>query len=74
MTPHLKKNAITKTIENKHFDTDKPARVRCDASKNGLGAGLEQQIDNNWQPIAYASRFLNNNEQKYSINELEFSR
>ena len=26
---------------------------------------------NNWQPIAYASRFLNKNEQRYSINELE---
>ena len=27
--------------------------------------------NNNWQPIAYASRFLNKNEQRYSINELE---
>ena len=65
------KTAITQIIENKHFDTTKPTRVRCDASKNGLGACLEQQLDNNWYPIAYASRFLNNNEQKYSTNELE---
>ena len=65
------KKAITKIIENKHFDTNKPTRVRCDASKNGLRACLEQDTDNNWQPIAYASRFLNTNEQKYSNNELE---
>ena len=46
-------------------------RVRCDASKEGLGACLEQTYHNAWHPIAYASRFLNTNEQKYSINELE---
>ena len=65
------KKAITQIKENKHFDTTKPIRVRCDASKNGLGACLEQYLDNNWHPIAYASRFLNCNEQKYSTNELE---
>ena len=65
------KNAITQIIENKHFDTTQPTRVRCDASKNGLGACLEQYLDNNWHPIAYASRFLNCNEQKYSTNQLE---
>ena len=65
------KNALKNIIENKHFDTNKPTRVRCNASKNGLGACLEQQIENNWQPITYARRFLNSNEQKYSINELE---
>ena len=65
------KTAITHIIENKHFDTTKPTRVRCDASKNGLGECLEQYLNNNWYPIAYASRFLNNNEQKYSTDELE---
>ena len=65
------KNAIAKIIEHKHFDTNRPTRVRCDASKEGLGACLEQNYNNNWHPIAYASRFLNSNEQKYSINELE---
>ena len=65
------KNAITKIIDNKHFDTNRPTRVRCDASKEGLGACLEQNYNNNWHPIACASRFLNTNEQKYSIKELE---
>ena len=65
------KQAITQIIENKDFDTTKPTRVRCDASKNGLGACLEQYLDNNWYSIANASRFLNCNEKKYSTNELE---
>ena len=34
-------------------------------------ACLGQNLNNNWHPIAYASRFLNCNEQKYSTNELE---
>ena len=58
--------------KNKHFDTEKQTRVRCDASKKGLGACLEQKYGNNWEPVAYASRFLNNQEQRYSTNELDF--
>ena len=58
-------------IENKHFDTNRLKRVRCNASKEGLGACLIQKYENYWNPIVHASRFLNTNEQKYSINELE---
>ena len=65
------KKTITQIIENKHFDTTKPTRVTCDASKSGLGACPEQYLENYWYPIAYDSRFLNYNEQKYSTNELE---
>ena len=32
---------------------------------------LEQESNNGWETIAYASRFLNKAEEKYSINELE---
>ena len=46
-------------------------RVRWDASKKGLGACLEQKIGQIWKPIAFASRFLNNLESRYSTNELE---
>ena len=60
------KNDITNIIENKHFDTNKPTKARCGESKNGLGAGLEQQIENNWQPMPYACRSFNSNEPKYS--------
>ena len=65
------KNQIQNITENKHFDTEKQTRVRCDASKKGLGARLEQRYGNTWQPVAYASRFLNNLEERYSTNELE---
>ena len=65
------KNTIKQVIENKHFDTNRLTRLRCKASKEGLGACLEQKYDNGWHPITYASRFLNTNELKHSINELE---
>ena len=55
------KNAIKNTVEQKHFNINNETRVKCDASKKGLGACLEQKENNNWQPIAYASRFLNKN-------------
>ena len=62
---------IQNITENKHFDTEKQTRVRCDASKRGLGACLEQKYGTNWEPVAYASRFLNKSEQRYSTNELK---
>ena len=65
------KNAIQNIIEQKHFNINNETRVKCDASKEGLGACLEQKENNNWHPIAYASRFLNKNKQRYSKNELE---
>ena len=47
-------------------------RVKCDASHSGLGATLEQKTDDNeWVPIAFASRHLNAQEKKFSTNELE---
>ena len=62
---------IKQITENKHFDISKQTRVRCDASKKGLGACLERKISHIWKPIASASRFLNNLESRYSTNELE---
>ena len=54
------------------FDSSKGSRVKCDASHNGLGACLEQEVEPGvWAPTAFASRFLNNAEVKYSTNELE---
>ena len=65
------KQAIKTIVEQKHFDINCQTRKKCDASKEGLGACLEQKQNNTWHPIAYASRFLNTNEQRYSKNELE---
>ena len=65
------KSQIAKIVENKHFDVDMETRVKCDASKLGLGATLEQKTENIWHTIAFASRFLNTVEHRYSTNELE---
>ena len=65
------KTQISKIIENKHFDVDKETRIKCDVSKLGLGASLEQKTNNIWHTIAFASRFLNSVEQRYSTNGLE---
>ena len=55
-----------------HYDASKASRVKCEASHSGLGACLEQEVAPNvWAPIAFASRFLNSAETKYSTNELE---
>ena len=65
------KNKIQQIVENKHFDTTKQTRVKCNASAKGLGANIEQKHNNTWHTIAFASRFLNEHESRYSTNELE---
>ena len=46
-------------------------RIKCDASRAGLGAALEQRSPTGWHTVAFASRFLNSTEECYSVNELE---
>ena len=58
---------VKKAAELTHFKRNKPLRIICDASKQGLGAVLQQCEENKWKPIAYASRFLYELECKYSI-------
>ena len=36
-----------------------------------MGAALEQLTIDGWKAISFASRFLNSNEERFSINELE---
>ena len=67
----LIKEQIAKTTENKHFNTELETRIKCDASRKGLGYALEQRTPNGWRTVAFASRFLNSVEDRYSINELE---
>ena len=63
---------IKKITELTHFKRNNPVIILCDASKKGLGAVLQQQQNNqNWKPVSFASRFLTDFEAKYSINELE---
>ena len=64
-------NLVAKIPSLLHYDSSKKSRVKCDASHNGLGACLEQEIEPGvWASTAFASRFLNT-ETKYSTNELE---
>ena len=50
-----------------HLET----RIKSDASRAGLRAALEQRSPTGWHTVAFASRFLNSNEERYSVNELE---
>ena len=65
------KKEICNTVTNHHFDVKLNTRVKCDASHLGLGASIEQDYRGNWKTVAFASRFLNIAELKYSTNELE---
>ena len=69
----LKVNQEVKRItELTHFKKDKKLRIICDASKHGLGDVLQQQQSNQeWKPVSFASRFLTDFECKHSKNELE---
>ena len=68
----LIKKKIAETTENKHFNPDLEARIKCDASRKGLGCALEQRTPNGWHTVHLASRFLKSVEDRYNINELEF--
>ena len=66
----LIKEKIAETSENKHFNPDLETRIKCDASRKSFGCALKQRTPNGWHTVAYASRFLNSVEDRYSTNEL----
>ena len=54
-------------------DFYKPFLLETDASRRGLGAVLSQKQADGWyHPIAYASRVMNDTEQRYYSNKQEF--
>ena len=54
-------------------DFTKPFLLETDASGRGLGAVLSQKQADGWyHPIAYASRVMNETEQRYHLNKQEF--
>ena len=63
--------AVRSITENRHFVRGRETRVVCYASRDGIGCASEQETPDGWATIAYASRFLNSCESKYSVNELE---
>ena len=52
------KNRIANATANSHYNPQLETRVKCDASRSGLGAALEQLTVDGWKPIAFTSRFL----------------
>ena len=46
-------------------------RVKCDASRPGTSAVLEQLTVDGWKPIAFTSKILISCEARYSVNEIE---
>ena len=54
-------------------DFDKPFLLEKDDSRRGLGAVLSQKQADGWyHPIAYATRVMNETEQRYHSNKQEF--
>ena len=59
------RNAVASISKVNYYDANRETRIKSDASHNGLGATLEQQIDEGlWVPISFASRYLNTQEKK----------
>ena len=65
------KKLIAKCPTLKIFHPKLPTKIICDASSIGLGATLEQCIDNVWYPIAFASGTLGKSERNYCQLEKE---
>lgn len=65
------KAALSAVTTLSYFDPARPTNVAVDASPYGLGAVLTQQRNEEWAPIAYASRSLTETEQRYSQIERE---
>ena len=65
------KNKVAIATENTHYNPHLETRIKCEASRAGLGAALEQRSPTGWHTVAFASRFLNSNEERYSVNDLD---
>ena len=61
------KEAVARIAQTSYYNPLKDTGVKCDAIHSGLGATLEHRIvDDEWVPIALASRYLKTQEKKFS--------
>ena len=65
------KNKVANVTENTHYNLHLETRIKCDASRAGLRAALALRSPTGWHTVASGFRFLNSNEERYSVNELE---
>ena len=65
------KDKMAQSTENCHYNPKLDVRWKGDASRSRFGAALEQTTSDGWKPIAFASRFLNPTEERYSVKELD---
>ena len=69
----LLKNKVSKDVVLAYPDFEKTFRLSCDASRNSLGAVLDQEQDDmKFRPVAFASRRISATEKQYPIHKLEF--
>ena len=64
-------NKVANVTENTHYKPLMGTRINCNASRAELGATLEQRSPKGWHTVSFASGFLNSNEERCSVNELE---
>ena len=67
------KTMVTSNQILAYYEPNRSTRVTTDASKDGLGAILEQKHEDGWKPVAYASRAMTQCEQHYAQIEKEIN-
>ena len=65
------KAELTFTLILAWYNPTSETKVIADASAYGLGAVLLQKVENNWKPVAYASRLMTETETRYAQIEKE---
>lgn len=66
------KKSLASTPTLAHYDARRQTTLSTDASSYGLGAVLlQKQDDEQWRPVAYASRAMSPTEQRYAQIEKE---
>lgn len=65
------KKVLTEEPVLRFYDPARPMKISSDASKTGLGAVLLQKYEEDWQPVAYASRSMTGAETRYAQIEKE---
>ena len=67
----LKLKEVTKPSILAHYNPQCEVKISADASSFGLGAALLQKENNEWRPVAFASRRMTETEQRYAQIEKE---